>query len=80
MIEARMNALIAQYSSINPRTSATILIIDVSIPSVRESPSIKWRPALLSRSNKPLRASTKKRITAPNTCPSHSKKLSTCIV
>ncbi|MCY1440238.1 hypothetical protein D9M71_565030 [compost metagenome] len=75
-----MNARIAEYSSIRPMIRARMLSSEVSMPKVRDRPSMKLPPALASRLNNPLNASTMKRINDPSAWPSHSKKPSTCIV
>ncbi|MNG13889.1 hypothetical protein D3C84_976040 [compost metagenome] len=79
MIDAFMNARIADHNSISPRISAMMLMIEVSMPRVRDSPSTKLPPALARVLKRPLRASTIKRMTEPSAWPSHSKKLSTCM-
>ena len=66
MIEARMNARIAEYSNNRPTTSARILTIEVSMPNACDSPSTKLPPAWLKVLNKPLRRSTMKRMTDPS--------------
>ena len=56
MIDALMKARIADHNSINPRINAMMLMIEVSMPSARDSPSTKLLPAWLNRLNKPAEA------------------------
>ncbi|MNP58325.1 hypothetical protein D3C76_1532320 [compost metagenome] len=79
MIEAFMNARIADHNSTNPRIRVTMLMIEVSMPSASDKPSTKWLLARLTSWNRPLRASTMKRMAVPRIWPSHSKKPSTCM-
>ena len=48
MIDAFMNARIADHNSISPRISAMMLMTDVSMPSALDNPSTKLLPALLN--------------------------------